>query len=176
MTTAPKGMTVYQFWLRALTKTPFKALEIAQHRAQKRGNKIHELWFLYGFSLVWLSVFSIVFGWLGLVYWLSHSLVAILLLETVNYIEHYGLQRQKLTALKYEPISHVHSWNSSRVITNFVLFNLQRHSDHHAHAARNFPTLRHFDDSPQMPQGYATMIMLSLVPKFWFSSMDKRLG
>ena len=176
MTTAPKGMTVYQFWLRALTKTPLKALGIAQQRAQKRGKRIHELWWLYGISALLLGTFTLVFGWLGFVYWLAHSLVAILLLETVNYIEHYGLERQKLTSAKYESISHIHSWNSSRLITNFVLFNLQRHSDHHAHAGRNYPTLRHFDESPQMPQGYAAMIMLALLPRFWFMTMDKRLG
>jgi alkane 1-monooxygenase len=175
MTTAPKDMTIYQFWFRALTKTPFKALEIAQQRALKKGNKVHELWTLYSISVAMLGIYVFTFGGTGGIFWLCHSLVAILLLETVNYIEHYGLLLKKLETGKYEKISHVHSWNSSRIITNFVLFNLQRHSDHHAYASRTYPMLRHFNDSPQMPQGYAAMIMLSLIPRFWFSVMNKRL-
>ncbi len=176
MTTAPKGMTVYRFWWRALTHTPVKAAQIARERAHKQGQKVHELWLLYGISAVCLATYIVAFGVQVAGFWIAQCLVAILLLETVNYIEHYGLLRQQKDAGKYEPITHHHSWNSSRLLTNIVLFNLQRHSDHHAFASRNYPMLRHFDDSPQMPQGYATMILMSLIPTLWFNVMNRRLG
>lgn len=175
MTTAPKGMTVYQFWWRALTKTPRVAWHISKIRAQKKGQRVHELVWLSLGSLAFASVYFVVFGWLGCLYWALQSLVAILLLETVNYIEHYGLLREKNPQGRYQPVTPMHSWNSSRLITNFLLFNLQRHADHHANASRSYPMLRHFDDSPQMPQGYATMILMSLVPVLWKTVMHPRL-
>jgi alkane 1-monooxygenase len=175
MTTAQKGMTVYRFWLRALTKTPVKSFKIAQQRAAKKKSKLNEFGVLYLVSAMVLLCYYLMFGFTGMVYWLCHSLIAILLLETVNYIEHYGLEREKRGA-RYEPTTHLHSWNSSRLVTNFVLFNLQRHSDHHAHASRPYQTLRHFDQSPQMPQGYAAMIMMSLLPPLWFKVMHRKLA
>jgi alkane 1-monooxygenase len=105
----------------------------------------------------------------------AQSVIAFSLLEAVNYIEHYGLVRRELSAGKYEPVTHLHSWNSSHRLTNWVLFHLQRHSDHHAHAARRYPALRHFDDSPQLPAGYASMVLLALVPPLWRRVMDPRV-
>jgi alkane 1-monooxygenase len=174
MTTAPKGMTVYRFWWRALFKTPRLAYQIAEQRRQKKNARVNEFVILYGVSAGFLLCALFFFGWAGVLFWVLQSLVAILLLETVNYIEHYGLLREH-KGERYESTNHMHSWNSSRLVTNFLLFNLQRHSDHHAHASRAYPVLRHFDDSPQMPQGYAAMILLSLIPKFWFKVMDDLL-
>ena len=174
MTTAPKGMTVYRFWWRALFKTPRLAYQIAEQRRQKKNARVNEFVILYGVSAGVLLCTWFFFGWAGVLFWVLQSLVAILLLETVNYIEHYGLLRER-KGERFESTNHKHSWNSSRLVTNFLLFNLQRHSDHHAHASRAYPVLRHFDDSPQMPQGYAAMILLSLIPKFWFKVMDDRL-
>lgn len=175
MTTAPVNMTIYQFWFRALTKTPRRAWGIAQKRAEKRNHKLNEVWRLTLISLGFLLTYSLLFGIAGSLFWLAHSLVAILLLETVNYLEHYGLERRETAPGKYEKITPRHSWNSSRLLTNFVLFNLQRHSDHHAHAARTYVELRHFEEAPQLPQGYAAMILLALFPPLWFRVMNARL-
>lgn len=174
MTTAPKGMTIYGFWLRALTKTPIKAWQLSKEQAERQKRKTHELFWLTLASIGFAALYLVIGGVSGLVFWLIQSLIAILLLETVNYIEHYGLQRKLNDKGRYEPVSPKHSWNSSRLITNYLLFNLQRHADHHANASRTYPVLRHFDESPQMPQGYAAMILLSLVPPFWFGVMNHR--
>ena len=86
------------------------------------------------------------------------------LLETVNYIEHCGLERQKISDHRYEDTSAHHSWNSNHWVGRAMLFNLSRHSDHHAHPHRPYPILRHLPDAPQMPTGYPGMMLLALVP------------
>ena len=109
-----------------------------------------------------------------LLFFCAQAVVAILLLEVVNYIEHYGLLRRKVNG-QYEPCTHQHSWNSNKLVTNIGLFNLQRHSDHHANAMRPYEMLRHFEDSPQHPTGYAAMIVLALIPPLWFRVMNQRV-
>ncbi len=97
------------------------------------------------------------------------------LLEVVNYLEHYGLLRQKRPDGRYELTRPEHSWNSNNVASNVLLYHLQRHSDHHANPTRRFQALRHFDEAPQLPTGYAGMILLALVPPLWRRTMDRRL-
>jgi alkane 1-monooxygenase len=97
------------------------------------------------------------------------------MLETVNYLEHYGLRRQKDADGRYERVRPAHSWNSNTVVANVFLFHLQRHSDHHAHPIRRYQTLRHFEEAPQLPSGYATMMVLALVPVLWRRVMDWRV-
>jgi alkane 1-monooxygenase len=99
----------------------------------------------------------------------------ILLLETVNYIEHYGLQRKLIADDKYERAMPEHSWNSNHVIGRVMLFELSRHSDHHYLASRKYQVLRHHENSPQMPTGYPGMMLLSLLPPAWFAVMNKKL-
>ena len=115
------------------------------------------------------------FGWLVTLYFLAAALIGILLLETVNYIEHYGLQRQSTGDGKYERAMPEHSWNSDHVIGRLMLFELSRHSDHHYLASRKYQVLRHHDHSPQMPTGYPGMMILSLVPPAWFYVMNRRI-
>ncbi|KVR64369.1 alkane 1-monooxygenase [Burkholderia cepacia] len=97
------------------------------------------------------------------------------LLEVVNYIEHYGLGRRKLPNGRYERCTPQHSWNSNHVVTNLFLYQLQRHADHHANPTRSYQALRHFDDSPQLPAGYATMILFAYVPPLWYRVMNPRV-
>jgi len=97
-------------------------------------------------------------------------------LEVINYIEHYGLMRAEVAPGRYERVSHLHSWNASQRLSNWLLFNLQRHSDHHERASRPYPALLHHDDSPQLPAGYATMYVLALVPPLWHRVMDDRVA
>lgn len=108
--------------------------------------------------------------------WLiGQAILGFCLLETVNYIEHYGLRRQKLPNGRYERVRPTHSWNSSTVITNVLLFHLQRHSDHHANPRRKYQVLRHVDEAPQLPSGYSAMLLLALLPPLWFRVMDARV-
>jgi len=96
-------------------------------------------------------------------------------LEVVNYLEHYGLRRQRNEAGRYEKVDPRHSWNSDRVVTNVFLFQLQRHSDHHANPLRRYQTLRSFDESPRLPAGYAAMVTLALITPLWRRVMDPRV-
>lgn len=97
------------------------------------------------------------------------------LLETVNYVEHYGLLRQKDSKGKYQRTQPEHSWNSNHIVTNLFLYQLQRHSDHHAHPQRSFQALRHFEHAPQLPGGYASMLLPAYLPSWWYEMMDKRV-
>lgn len=97
------------------------------------------------------------------------------LLEVVNYLEHYGLLRAKDEKGHYERTQPEQSWNSNHTVTNLFLYQLQRHSDHHAHPSRSYQLLRHFDEAPQLPIGYASMIMPAYIPPFWFAIMNKRV-
>lgn len=98
------------------------------------------------------------------------------LLEVVNYVEHYGLGRRRLPNGRYERCSPEHSWNSNHVVTNLFLYQLQRHADHHAHPTRPYQALRHFAHAPQLPSGYATMILLAYLPPLWFRVMNPRVA
>ena len=96
-------------------------------------------------------------------------------LTSANYIEHYGLERRLLPDGRYERTTHLHSWNADYALTNLLLFHLQRHSDHHAHAARRYQLLQHHPESPQLPGGSASMFVLALFPPLWFRVIDPRL-
>lgn len=126
-----------------------------------------------------LVLFASLTAWLGpmvLPYLLVSGLMGAMLLEIVNYLEHYGLLRQKQANGRYERCAPRHSWNSNHVVSNLMVYQLQRHSDHHAHPTRSYQALRHFDDSPQLPAGYAAMIVLALFPPLWYRVMDRRVA
>lgn len=128
--------------------------------------------------LLSVALFTVLVPWFGPVVlpWLiAQAVLGFCLLEAVNYIEHYGLRRQRLAGGRYEPVRPAHSWNSSSVVTNLCLFHLQRHSDHHAHPLRRYQLLRHADDAPQLPAGYAAMVLLALIPPMWRHVMDPRV-
>ena len=97
------------------------------------------------------------------------------MLETVNYIEHYGLLRHKNESGRYERVKHWHSWNSDHQIGRLMLFNLSRHSDHHYKSSKKYQVLESLPESPQMPTGYPGMMMLAFIPPLWFSVMNKKL-
>ncbi len=117
-------------------------------------------------------------AWLGgsvLVFLLLQGLYGASLLEVVNYVEHYGLLRQQEPTGRYVRCAPEHSWNSNHIVGNILLYHLQRHSDHHAHPARRYQALRHFDAAPQLPAGYATMITAAYFPPLWYALMDHRV-
>ena len=106
---------------------------------------------------------------------LLHHAMAYWQLTSANYIEHYGLLRRVDDDGKVERCEPRHSWNSNHIFSNLVLFHLERHSDHHASPLRRYQALRHFDDAPQLPNGYFGVYLLAYVPWLWFRVMDKRL-
>ncbi|ORW29547.1 alkane 1-monooxygenase [Mycobacterium paraense] len=121
------------------------------------------------------TVLSVWFGPVVLPWLIGQAIIGFCLLETVNYMEHYGLRRQKLPSGRYERVRPAHSWNSSSVITNVLLFHLQRHSDHHANPLRPYQVLRHVDEAPQLPSGYSAMLLVALLPPLWRRVMDPRV-
>ncbi len=129
----------------------------------------------WAMTVALFAALTIVFGPVVLPYLLIQAVLGFSLLEVVNYLEHYGLLRQKKEDGRYERCRPEHSWNSNNVASNVLLYHLQRHSDHHANPTRRYQALRHVDEAPQLPTGYAGMIVLAWVPPLWSRVMDPRL-
>jgi alkane 1-monooxygenase len=127
------------------------------------------------FQLAWLGGIYLFFGWQGLLGALLIAAVGFLLLETINYVEHYGLQRRILPSGRPEPVRPAHSWNSDHEMGRIFLYELTRHSDHHYKASRKYQILRHLDESPQLPLGYPASVILALAPPLWFWVMNPRV-
>lgn len=123
---------------------------------------------LYGLTIA-------IFGPSIIVFLVIQAIYGFSLLEVVNYLEHYGLLRQRDANGRYERCQPRHSWNSDHIVTNVVLYGLERHSDHHANPTRRYQTLRTFDEAPQLPSGYGTMIGLAYIPPLWRRVMDHRV-
>ncbi len=136
------------------------------------GNDILNAWAM---TIVVFAVLVAVFGLVVLPYLLIQAFFGFCLLEVVNYLEHYGLRRQQREDGRYERPGAEHSWNSNNVASNVLLYHLQRHSDHHANPTRRYQALRHVDEAPQLPTGYAGMILLAAVPPLWRHVMDPRV-
>lgn len=126
-------------------------------------------------ELAYLLLVGLLFGKIAIYIATIAAIIGFLLLEIVNYIEHYGLTRKQNPSGRYEKVMPHHSWNSSHPLSRFALFELSRHSDHHANANRHYQSLRHIDDAPQLPTGYPGMMLLSLVPFLWFKLMNPRV-
>ncbi|RMH86353.1 alkane 1-monooxygenase [Pseudomonas sp. AOB-7] len=173
------GQSLYAFLPHAYKHNFLNAWKLEAERLKRRGlPALHwrnELIWWYAISALFLLGFALTLGWLGALFFLGQAVMAFTLLEVVNYVEHYGLHRRKLDNGRYERTNPHHSWNSNFLLTNLFLFHLQRHSDHHAYAKRRYQVLRHFDDSPQLPNGYAGMIVLALIPPLWRAVMDPRV-
>jgi len=125
-----------------------------------------------------VALFGLTIGVFGIAvvpYLVIQAVFGFSLLEVVNYLEHYGLLRQKDSTGKYERTQPWHSWNADHVVTNVLLYGLERHSDHHANPTRRYQTLRTFDDAPQLPSGYGLMIGLAYIPPLWRKVMDHRV-
>jgi alkane 1-monooxygenase len=173
------GETFYAFWPRTVLGSLKSAWNIEKRRYARRhqhpfriGNDVLNAWVmsavLFGALTVWLGV--------GILpYLVIQAIIGFSLLEVVNYMEHYGMLRQKVGQPgkeRYERVDPSHSWNSNNIATNVLLYHLQRHSDHHANPTRRYQTLRDFEESPVLPTGYAGMIVLSLIPPVYRRVMD----
>ncbi|HEV8689133.1 MAG TPA: alkane 1-monooxygenase, partial [Ideonella sp.] len=153
------------------------AIEAARLHARRRSawhwrNEVLQAW---GMTLLLYAALAAAFGPGVLVFLLVQAFYGASLLEVVNYIEHYGLLRAMRPDGRREPCDATHSWNSSHVLSNLFLYQLQRHSDHHAHPGRRYQALRHCEESPQLPSGYAAMLLLAYVPPLWFKVMDPKV-
>ena len=173
------GQSLWRFLPRALLHNTRNAWRLEAERLRRRGLRgWHWRNELLGWSALWLGLAGIAFavlGMPGLLAFVVQGLVAACALEIINYVEHYGLSRRRLADGRYERTTHLHSWNADFALTNLLLFHLQRHSDHHAHASRRYQVLRHHRDSPQLPGGYAAMFVLALFPPLWFRVIHPRL-
>ena len=173
------GESVYAFLPRTIIGGLRSAIAIENQRAHKQGISrwsLRHRMTRYGLTqVVVYAALGISLGPIAVAFWAGQSLTAIVFLEIINYVEHYGLSRREIAPGRYERVQPRHSWNASHRLTNWMLFNLQRHSDHHYLASRPYHMLRHYDDVPQLPAGYATMILCSLVPPLWRSIMHPRV-
>lgn len=171
--TARKGEALYVFWIRSILNSYISAWNIQMQLLTQKS-----FWSSKNNMLIYHIVQPLLivgvgwyFGWMLILYFLGAAVIGVLLLETVNYIEHYGLQRKKKGSA-YERTTFEHSWNSNHIMGRLVLFELSRHSDHHFKSVRPYQILRHHDGSPQLPAGYPAMMLLSLIPPLWFRIVD----
>lgn len=173
------GESFWRFLPRTVIGSAKSAWHIEKDRLARQGkgvwtidNENLQAWTMtglfYGAMTLWL-------GWPALAILAAQAAYGISLLEVINYVEHYGLLRQKDAHGRYERCQPKHSWNSNHVVTNLFLYQLQRHSDHHANPVRAFQALRHFENSPQLPSGYASMLLPAYIPWVWYALMDKRV-
>lgn len=172
--------SLYAFWIRSISMAYRSAWRI---QAKMLKSKKQGFWSMQNDLLIWqifqvlmLVTIALAFGPSVLAAYVAAAFIGILLLETVNYIEHYGLSRRKLNEHRYEKAEPVHSWNSDHIMGRLLLFELSRHSDHHAHPHRKYQILKHHDESPQLPTGYPGMMLLSAIPPLWFRVMNGRIG
>lgn len=172
------GEMLYIFWVRSVVFAYLSAWKLEAQRLKKKGNSPFSFRNeMIQFQLIQIGLtvgIGLLFGWVVMSYFIIAAVIGFLLLETVNYIEHYGLERDRKGDV-YERVMPYHSWNSDHKIGRLILFELSRHSDHHYIASRKYQILRHIDDSPQMPTGYPGMMLLATIPPIWFAVMNPRI-
>lgn len=173
------GENIYSFAIRELPNAVIRASRIERERLKAVGINPFSLKNEFIQTVVLTIGFYVAMAvWLGpdvIPYLLIAAFWSMWQLTSANYIEHYGLLRKKLPSGRYERPQPHHSWNSNHIFSNWALFHLQRHSDHHANATRAYQSLRHFDNLPSFPNGYFGMFPVAYVPWLWFKVMDKRL-
>lgn len=173
------GENFYEFLPRTVIGSLKSAWHLEKARLARRGQSV---WSIHNNNLQAWAMTVLLYGaiaaWLGpwvLVFLFGQAVYGFSLLEVVNYLEHYGLMRQRRPNGGYERCLPEHSWNSNHTVTNVLLYHLQRHSDHHANPTRYYQALRHFEESPQLPGGYASMIPLAYIPPLWFRIMNPKV-
>jgi alkane 1-monooxygenase len=177
--TAKYNQSVYGFWLTTVVGQYRSAWRIQADLLRRAGRGFFSVyndmfWYLV-ITSAYLCLLYYLFGATGLVLLTASGIIGFLLLETVNYIEHYGLLRQKLPSGRYERVREIHSWNSNHIVGRVVLYELTRHSDHHYKSSKKYQVLDYHEQSPNLPFGYPTSMVLALVPPLWFRIMNPRI-
>ncbi len=177
--TARRGELIYTFWFRSVLGGYRNAWRLEAERLRKSGKAVlspaNEMIRFTVLQLAYLAAIGLLFSWSLVPFGVAIAVIGFLMLESVNYIEHYGLQRAKKPSGRYERVGPQHSWNSDHELGRIFLYELTRHSDHHFKASRKYQILRHHQESPQLPTGYPGAILLSLVPPAWFWVMNPRV-
>ena len=174
--TARYKQTLYSFWVTSVIRTYISAWKI-QLRLLRVSKKSflsikNDMIFYTLFQLLFIAMIYYYFGLYITLLSILMSVISFLFLETINYVEHYGLLRKKESNGRYERVKPNHSWNSNHTIGRIVLYELTRHSDHHFKSSKKYQVLESLDDCPHLPYGYPTSILLSLIPPIWFSIMN----
>lgn len=171
----------HRFFWRVLRDCPRSAFRAEKAMLTRKGRPWHDsgnpFWRYWALQGAMIAIVLLIGGWAGLGLFLFQAFIAVTLLELTNYIEHYGLTRKHLGGGKYEHVQPRHSWNASHRVSNWLLINLQRHSDHHYKPSRRFPLLQTYSeaDAPQLPLGYPAMTAIALFPPLWRKHMNPRV-
>lgn len=176
---ARMGESIYKFMLREIPGAFRRGWAVETERLQRLGKgpwSVHnDILQSFAISIVLQGGLVIAFGWVMIPFLALHNVWAWYQLTSANYIEHYGLLRQREADGRYERCQPHHSWNANYIFSNIVLFHLERHSDHHANPTRRYQSLRNFKDIPELPNGYYGMYLLAYIPWLWYRVMDPRL-
>jgi alkane 1-monooxygenase len=171
--------SLYFFWIRSVVMSYLSAWKLEGKRLKNEGKSVfsmqNEMMVLQIIQVVYLFVVWCFGGYLLLFSAIFIAIVGFLMLETVNYIEHYGLERKKMENGRYERVQPWHSWNSNHILGRVMLYELSRHSDHHFKASKKYQVLRHYDESPQLPFGYPMSMVISFIPPLWFYLMNPKV-
>ncbi len=177
--TARYNQPVYLFWFTSafgqyISAWKIQSTLLKQNKSSLLSSKNDMFWYLV-ITAIYLAIILYFFGIFGTLIAVLCGMVGFLLLETINYIEHYGLIRKKTSSGRYERVREIHSWNSNHTLGRIILYELTRHSDHHHRASKKYQLLDHHDQSPQLPFGYPTSMVLALIPPIWFLVMNRRV-
>ncbi len=177
--TARYGESLYAFLPRTVLGGVRSAWRIEARRLGKHGHRtLTQANRMLRYAAVLIVLYSGVglrYGWSGILFLAAQSVAAFLLIETINYIEHYGLVRREVAPGQYERVMPWHSWDSTHRVSNWILINLARHADHHVAASKRYQVLYALDAAPQLPTGYGAMFVLALAPPLWRRVMDPRV-
>lgn len=178
--TARFNENFYQFWWRSVSRSYMHAWQLDIQYHIRKGAKHHEFWkfdmFRYTLAqLVYLALIYTLFGWIALISATLAGVISFSLLELINYIEHYGMERKLKANGQFERVGLQHSWNSDKQLGRIVLYELTRHSDHHFRASKKYQLLESHEKSPNLPLGYPSSMLMALVPPLWFAVMNPRV-
>jgi len=177
--TARRNEILYAFWIRSVVGSYVNAWKLESKRLGQENKSVLRLdnrMIIYTFlHLIYISALFIFFSTTAALIIIASGIVSFLFLETINYVEHYGLFRKRLDSGRYERVQPWHSWNSNHHLGRIILYELTRHSDHHFLANKKYQLLEHHQSSPQLPYGYPTSMLISMVPPLWFKIMNPRL-
>lgn len=177
--TARYGESLYGFWIRSTLGSLRSAWRLEVSRLHKSGQPVYsahnQMFQFVVMQTIYIITVLYFFGWTGVLVALIIAVIGFLLLESINYIEHYGLTRSRDQRGQYEKVAMKHSWNSDNILGRIFLYELTRHADHHYKASKKYQLLLHIEESPQLPTGYPGSIVLAMIPPLWFKIMNKRV-